>query len=245
MKVFSLFHTISKNRRDESYNPDEIHNRDNWPDSWKTTQYKTYPRFTTIPLSRPQPIPASVSQSVLERHSTRVYTSSLTETAVSNLLYYSVGEIDPDALDGRGRRACASAGARYPIETYVLLLKNVEGLSQGLYHYAVETHGLTILRRMQLSPEELEAMFRHKETQHASMVLFFTGVFSREVEKYGERGYRNVLLEAGGIGQQLYVLAQALGVGCVALSGVDDEVVERMIGVDGLHESMVHTIVIG
>ncbi len=244
MKVFSLFHSVSKNRRTETYNP-EVNNPEHWPDSWKTTYYKTYPRFETIALSAPAHIETQLSAAIRGRHSTRQYDVRVTEPALSQLLFYSVGEIDHEALSGRGRRACASAGARFPIETYILLLKDVGAIPAGIYHYAVEVHGLTQLAKKQLSQDILNTMFRQAETQSATAIIFLAGVFAREVDKYGERGYRNVLIEAGAIGQQMYVLASALALGCVAMSGIEDEVIERMLGIDGFTESVVHTIVIG
>ena len=37
----------------------------------------------------------------------------------------------------------------------------------------------------------------------ASLVIFITGLFERSIVKYGERGYRFVLLEAGHVAQNL------------------------------------------
>ena len=244
MKVFSLFHSISKNRRTETYDP-EVNNPEHWPDAWKTTFYKTYPRFETLQLPVPPEITTCVSTAIQGRHSTRQYDVHVTESVLSQILFYSVGEIDHDALSGRGRRACASAGARYPIETYVLVLKDIGSIDAGIYHYAVETHGLTRLTKKIFTKEELDGIFRQAETKTATAVVFLAGVFAREVDKYGERGYRNVLIEAGAIGQQIYVLASALSMGCVAMSGIEDEVVEQMLGIDGFTESIVHTIVLG
>jgi SagB-type dehydrogenase family enzyme len=40
--------------------------------------------------------------------------------------------------------------------------------------------------------------------------------------KYGQRGYRHVLLDAGHVGQNLYLVATALGLGPTAIGGFFD-----------------------
>jgi SagB-type dehydrogenase family enzyme len=216
-----------------------------WPESWLTTYFKKYPRFKTTALSRPVQLEASLGGTIRTRHSVREYTHPVTESELSTILSYSIGETDSTALDGRGRRAAASGGARYPIEAYVLIMKQIGTFKPGVYHYDIETHGLTILRPHTFAECKLDELFRYAETTTASCVVIFTTLFHRSSDKYGERAYRHILLEAGGIGAHAHLVASTLGVGCVPMSGYNDDKIEHLLDIDGLHEAPVHMVVLG
>ena len=72
-----------------------------------------------------------------------------------------------------------------------------------------------------------------------------TAVFSRNQMKYGERGYRYVLLEAGHIGQNMYLNAAALSLKCCALGGTIDSKLEKFLDIDGITESVVYAVAFG
>jgi SagB-type dehydrogenase family enzyme len=72
-----------------------------------------------------------------------------------------------------------------------------------------------------------------------------TDVFWRNQNKYGERGYRYILLEAGHIGQNIYLVSEALGLKCCALGGTRDENLEELVDIDGVTESVVYALAVG
>jgi SagB-type dehydrogenase family enzyme len=57
----------------------------------------------------------------------------------------------------------------------------------------------------------------------ASVVVVITAVRTRTMWKYGQRGYRHLFLDAGHVGQNLYLVATALGLGPTAIGGFLDE----------------------
>lgn len=59
-------------------------------------------------------------------------------------------------------------------------------------------------------------------------------VFERTMEKYGDRGYRFILLDAGHMSQNLYLVSEFLGLGIVEIgaSKVSDEMIDKLIGLD-------------
>ena len=79
----------------------------------------------------------------------------------------------------------------------------------------------------------------------AAAVVFVTAVFWRSRFKYGLRGYRFALLEAGHVAQNVLVAATELAVAALPLGGFYDARVERLLGVDGVDESVVYAIVLG
>jgi SagB-type dehydrogenase family enzyme len=241
MKFFELFHFHSKKRKRSVANP---HDKSRWPREWKTTFYKSYPRFIDTPLSPAQRVTYPLSDAILERHSSREYQNTCTEAALSTLLALSSG-ILPAEADGRVRRVYASGGGRYPIETYVLIAKPIGAFLPGLYHYNVRKHALTNLQAPALTKDNLADMLLYPESCDASCVLIYTAVFKRQTGKYGNRGYRHALMEAGGISEHVGIVAAALGVAQCPMSGYFDEVLEKYLDIDGVTESVVHTIVVG
>ena len=72
-----------------------------------------------------------------------------------------------------------------------------------------------------------------------------TAVFQRTQMKYAERGYRYVLLEAGHIGQNICLVANAVGLASCPIVGTYDAALERLIDIDGVTESVVYALGLG
>ena len=166
---------------------------------------------------------------------------------------YSCGNTSPLELS-RHRRAQASDGARFPIEVYPIVFRpstssgqapGGDGLKAGLYHYNVKDHALDVLWDGEFSDEDISQIFTYPWVKDAAVGIVMTAVFSRNQNKYGERGYRYILLEAGHIGQNLYLVSEALGLKCCALGGKKDENLEKLIDIDGVTESVVYGFAVG
>jgi SagB-type dehydrogenase family enzyme len=137
-------------------------------------------------------------------------------------------------------RSTPSGGALYPLELYVWA-RSVDGLETGLYHYDPYVHELD-----HLGPVELSDVFVQQElVASAAAVVLVGAVFFRSVFKYGERGYRFVLLEAGHVVQNALLAVHARGLAGVPVGGYFDREVDRAIGLDGLHESIVYSLMLG
>jgi SagB-type dehydrogenase family enzyme len=121
----------------------------------------------------------------------------------------------------------------------------VEGLDPGLYHHAVDRKGLELLRRGNLVEALCEATSDPAMMSRAAVVFVLTGVFARSHFKYGERGYRFALLEAGHICQNILLEATALQLGAVAVGGFIDQEINQLIDLDGVDEAAVYLIAAG
>ena len=75
--------------------------------------------------------------------------------------------------------------------------------------------------------------------------MFVTAVFFRSTFKYGDRGYRFVLLEAGHLAQNACLAAAALGLAAAPIGGYFDRDVDRQLRLDGLSESSVYALLLG
>jgi SagB-type dehydrogenase family enzyme len=208
--------------------------------------YKVYPN----PLARielPPPViegGRGIWTVLRERSSIRDYAPDpLTLEEVSQLLWASQG-ITREGGEWQFRTA-PSAGALYPIETY-LGVNRVQGLAPGLYHYEVRNHRLAFLREDEFIGQSLaRAALGQTICARAAVVFVWTAVLARSVRKYGERAYRYIYLDAGHVGQNLYLAATALGLGCCAVGAFFDDEVNTVLDIDGREETTVYMATIG
>jgi len=141
-------------------------------------------------------------------------------------------------------RTAPSGGALYPIETY-LSIKNVTDLESGLYHFDVENFALNILSETECAEAVATACLNQKFMAQSAVTFLWTAVFRRCMSKYGNRGVRYLLLDAGHICQNLLLAAEATeNGGCPVAAFYDDEVNE-LLGVNPAEESILYAAAIG
>jgi SagB-type dehydrogenase family enzyme len=141
-------------------------------------------------------------------------------------------------------RTVPSAGGLYPLEIYVVT-RNVSGVTDGVHHYAVRNHCLELVRPGSLFAERRSSLLADPFVQYANVVVFIAAVFARTQKKYGPRGYRYVLLEAGHLAQNLCLLATEQGLGSLCMGGFMDSKLNRFLGLDGIHEAVLYGVGIG
>ncbi len=240
------FHRKSKNHISLPISNDE------WPEEWKTIYFKTYPRLEHIPLMHSAGASKNLFSCISERSSARDFSKqSITLSNLSHILLYSCGiqsaEGRAPAVGGiqpNQHRAQPSGGGRFPIEVYVLNFVDGE-IPSGVFHYDVKNHELSVLKRRVFTRDDIAELFVYRYVENASCAIIMTAMFSRAQNKYGERGYRNILLEAGHIGQNISLVSGALNLKSVMMAGSKDVEVEKLFDIDGVTESVVYTAIIG
>ena len=237
-----LFHQSSKDRA-RGHRPIAADSRE-WPKEWHTTYYKTYPRLPKIALPDTAPA-ADFFDLIRKRKSRRDFSQApLSLERFSSLLRYSCGIVGT-LEDGRPKRAHPSGGARFPLEIYPLVFRGSEHVPAGAYHYNCKAHALDQLWEREFSEQERSTLFLYPWVKKAAAVFVLTAVFWRSKDKYGEAGYRYLLLEGGHIGQNMYLAAEALGLKCSALGGATDKSLEAILDIDGITESAIYALAVG
>jgi SagB-type dehydrogenase family enzyme len=132
-------------------------------------------------------------------------------------------------------RTSPSAGALYPVETY-LAAHRVEGLEPGIWHFRMPDFSLELLKEGDFRRPLVEAGLGQAFLGAAGAVFIWTGVLNRSMWKYRERAIRYLFLDAGHICQNLMLAATALGLGVCPVGAFFDGEVEALIGVDGTDE---------
>jgi SagB-type dehydrogenase family enzyme len=148
------------------------------------------------------------------------------------------------AADEWAVRAAPSGGALYPLELYPLAVQGGD-LPVGVYHYDPFRHALETLRSRSAGEELRQALVHPELAEHAGLFVAVTAMFWRTRFKYGLRGYRFALLEAGHVVQNLLLAATALGLGAVPVGGYYDRRLDDLLGCDGVHEATVYGVIVG
>lgn len=206
--------------------------------------HKNYPSAVRFKLKPPHiKDGASLWEVILNRRSTRSFREQpLPEEKLSLLLWATQGITREE--QGFAFRAAPSAGALYPIETY-LVVHNVEGFEPGIYHYAVSSHELELLKAGDFRLETAQAALDQDMAYAASVVFIWTAMFARSKWKYKQRAYRYVFLDAGHIAENLALAAVALDLGSCQMAALYDDEANALLAVDGKQESVIYMSVVG
>lgn len=142
-------------------------------------------------------------------------------------------------------RSYPSAGNLFPVETYLIPL-NVEGVQPTVCHYDPYDHVLEKLHDVELDKDIKKAIPDCDDyLENASLLFIFTMIPQRSIVKYERLGYRFALLEAGIVSQQLTLAAGGLGLGSLHWGTYYDDLVNDLLGVDGVEETLAHALWVG
>ena len=209
---------------------------------------KRYPSAPTVALPAHLPkSPLSFDEALLSRRSFREFDGRpLAVPEVTKLLLAAggiTGWIDLAGHERQPLKAAPSGGALYPVELYLFAFR-VTGLAPGLYHYAAADHALELVRTGGMA-REVACLCYTEALAEAAAVIALTGISAKSRLKYGERGYRFTLLEAGHIAQNALLAANALELGACPFGGFIDDDLDRLLGIDGLDEVSLYLVAIG
>jgi SagB-type dehydrogenase family enzyme len=201
------------------------------PAAWTSVNLKQYPRLPKRSLPRAnQAESMDLVDALINRRSVRLFD----ETCYVPL--QTLGAIFDRAVSSSGdpqnfyHRPYPSAGARYPVETYLLSFR-VQDLPPGIYHYDNHAHSLTTLLEKDFALNESEVLWDENIVSPA-FVIILSAVFHRSCIKYAGRGYRYALFEAGAIAQTLDLVCRTKELGVVWIGGFPDGEVRELLDVN-------------
>ena len=143
----------------------------------------------------------------------------------------------------RWGRTLPSAGGLYPLEAFVAI-HNVEGAPDGVFHYEPVRDCLSSLPSCGLDDIK-QAIFNPEFVANANMLVMLAATFAATQNKYGPRGYRYILIEAGHAAQNVCLTATELGYGTLCLGGFDDDRLNRTLSLRELEEGVLYCIAVG
>jgi SagB-type dehydrogenase family enzyme len=206
--------------------------------------YKTYPSAPQVRLPAPRfAAGLATEEAIARRRSVRAYSGQPLDAATLSRVLMLTGGIVTSEW-GAPHRAAPSSGALYPIEVYPVV-HTVDGVEPGVYHYGIERHVLELVAAGDVRQRVVEQSLHQEFLGQCNAVVFLTMIMQRMRFKYQDRSYRYGLLEAGHIGENLYLAATSLGLGACGVGAFMDDDINRMLGVDGVEEAVVYMLALG
>ncbi len=142
-------------------------------------------------------------------------------------------------------RTVPSAGCRHAIETYLCVL-NVTGLEMGIYRYLPVEHQLLVVSIEEtLSEDIVTAAFYQSFIGKAPVTFIWTAIPYRMEWRYHITAHKVIALDAGHICQNLYLAASAIGGGVCAVAAYHQEMMDKLLEVDGKDEFAIYLGVAG
>jgi SagB-type dehydrogenase family enzyme len=137
-------------------------------------------------------------------------------------------------------RTAPSAGGTFPLEMYAVTgAGGVMGLDAGVYHYVPRSHALELAVAGDLRADLARESLKQEFIAQAPATLVVAADVSRTAKVYHDRARRYVDMEAGHAGQNVYLQAEALGLGTVAVGAFHDARVTALLelpaGLDALY----------
>jgi SagB-type dehydrogenase family enzyme len=121
-------------------------------------------------------------------------------------------------------RTAASCPALITLYLYV---NRVTGLDPGVYRYRPDCHELILIKRGDVARRAAYLSLEQELGAHACVVFSMIADLERAAASFGNRGYRYAHIEAGFIGQGLYLGAEAVGWNATGIGAFyDDDVLQ-------------------
>ena len=184
----------------------------------------------------------SIEEVMSKRRSHRNFVkSAISLKDLSQVLWAAYGitkPVDSRAIFRGGFRTAPSAGATFPLDVYAIVGK-VNDLEPGVYKYISGGHKLLKIIDDDVRAGLAKAALNQEMIEDAPASLFFTAIFERTIQRYGDRGReRYVCMEMGHVGQNVYLQAEALGLGTCAIGAFNDKMVAEVMHLSSEEEPL-------
>jgi len=172
----------------------------------------------------------SLEEAIARRRSIRDFAPEpISQWQLSQILWAVQGITDTSWK----HRTVPSAGATYPLEIFAVGGRiGIEEIDEGIYHYDIDNHSLTLHHKGDVRLELARAALNQEFIYQAPVDIVICAEYERTLIRYDARGERYVHMEVGHAGQNIYLQATALGLATVAIGAFHDEQVREVLRLD-------------
>jgi SagB-type dehydrogenase family enzyme len=187
----------------------------------------------------------SVREAIRARQSRRQFAEApLSLEELAYLCWATQGVRSVAASGVATLRTVPSGGARHPYETY-LVVRNVAGLTPGLYRYLALSHQLCLLRAGDLTQEAVTACGGQRMVAGCAALFCWAAVPYRSEWRYPVVATKLIAIDGGHICGQLYLAVESIGCGTCAVAAYDQQAMDALLGVDGERQFAVYAAPVG
>ncbi len=201
---------------------------------------RSYPGYPWLSLPRVHARPGPSLEDVLQTRRSRRPLSgpALPVAELARLLGLSHG-----VRAAHARGPVPSAGGLQALELYPVVLAP-GAVEAGAYHYDRERHGLARLDQDDPPGDWRERVPSLRDAGEPPLLAIVVGDAIRVEERYGLRGARFLLLEAGHLAQNLCLVAEGMGLSAIPLGGVREDLVARSLRLPAT-DAVLYAVAIG
>jgi SagB-type dehydrogenase family enzyme len=178
----------------------------------------------------------AVERAIAQRRSVRSFIQKMMSlNQLAQLLWAAQGITEKGELF----RSTPSAGALYPMDVYVVVGQGgVAEIEAGVYHYEPREHWLSRVAKHDLREGVAKAALSQMWIATAPVNLIITAEYKRVSIKYGKRGERYAMIEAGHIGQNIFLQAEVLGLNAGIVGAFHDTDINKLLNLPREHEPL-------
>ena len=192
-------------------------------------------------ISLPQPSfkgKVSVEEALKARRTHRSFKATpLSPAELGQLLWAAYGVTAEK--HGYQLKTAPSAGALYPTDLYAVIGDGgVAGLEAGVYLYQPADHSLELVKEGDLRARTAQDSLGQTWMARAPIILVITSEYARVTVKYGRRGVLYAHVEAGHVGQNIFLQAEALGLKAGIVGAFDNDRIIKTLGLPKDHDPL-------
>jgi len=156
-------------------------------------------------------------------HSSRVYGKQMVSDSMLEEMLVNIYR-----KKGVNSASVPSAGDFYSAELYIINLHD-SNKKRGVYYYDMENNNLNFVHdnfKIDFLPD-INAF-----ALQAKYLIVITSKLNQLLGKYGDRGYRYALIEAGHIGQNISLYSEFMGLKACPMGGFYDEILINYLNLE-------------
>ena len=186
-----------------------------------------------------------LQEAIRNRQSHRRFTNRPLSLEELSFLLWATQGIRQRIDAGTALRTVPSAGARHALETYLCVF-TVADLDPAFYRYLPVEHQLLLeFQEARAAGTLIEASLGQTFVGQSAVTFIWTAIPYRMEWRYDLAAHKVIAIDAGHVCQNLYLTCEAIGAGTCAVAAYHQELMDRLLRVDGNDEFVIYLAPVG